>query len=140
MDKELFDFIEKLKNSVNDDDFISIAYEITDQLEEKENGFVAVEPILMIIETNPNIDFGSPGPLVHYVERFYEHGYEEKLIDSIKRRPTELTVWMLNRIVNGSEGDKKKYYIKLMEEVLIFPGLEQNIINEVENFLEFQRK
>ena len=42
-----------------------------------------VEPILEIIGTNPNVDFGMPGDLVHYVECFYKKGYEELLFASV---------------------------------------------------------
>ena len=30
------------------------------------------------MELNPGLDFGTPGPLVHFVEQFYGNGYEQK--------------------------------------------------------------
>jgi len=41
-------------------------------------------------EEHSAIDFGTPGPLVHFMERFYGKGYEEKLIESVRRKPTRL--------------------------------------------------
>src|SRR5690242_2618518 len=66
-------------------------------------GLETVEPILRFLESNPDLDVGSPGPLVHFVERFYGHGYESTLIASVERRPTPHTVWMLNRVINGTK-------------------------------------
>jgi len=62
-----------------------------------------VEPILRFIEDHLAIDFGTPGALVHQVEKFYQQGYEELLLESIYRKPTALTLWMINRIVNGTK-------------------------------------
>ena len=33
-------------------------------------------PILELIANHPEVDFGSPGELVHFVEKFYHQGYE----------------------------------------------------------------
>ncbi len=44
-------------------------------------------------------DLGSPGPLVHTLET-WPGRYERFLRESIRRKPTLLTVWMVNRILN----------------------------------------
>jgi len=54
------------------------------------------------MEEHPEIDYGTPGPLVHFLERFYKKGYEEQLVLSIRRKPTCHTIWMLNRLINGA--------------------------------------
>ena len=54
----------------------------------KSVGPEALEPILHFMGEHPKIDFGVPGPLVHFVETFYRIGYEEKLIESVQRKPT----------------------------------------------------
>ena len=60
------------------------------------------------MEDFPEADFGQPGPLTHFVEGFYKSGYEELLYQSIKRKPTLHTIWMVNRItlfkVNNKTG------------------------------------
>ncbi|MFC4323284.1 hypothetical protein [Litchfieldia salsa] len=121
MDSRLKKQIEILDNSVLNEDFIDIAYDVIEDIETHENAFDAVEHVLNLIEQNPDIDFGSPGPLVHFVEQFYGNGYEDKLVQSIERFPTSHTVWMLNRIINDSEGEKKekkKFYLNVLQNVL----------------------
>lgn len=56
-----------------------------------QNPYEFVEPILEIISTNPSVDFGMPGDLVHFVEKFYKKGYEELLIDSVKKIQLHMT-------------------------------------------------
>ena len=62
-----------------------IADDVRQAMMQLSNQKELVEPILEIIETNPNIDFGTPGDLVHYVECFYKKEYEELLIASVKK-------------------------------------------------------
>jgi hypothetical protein len=49
--------------------------------------------------SNPLAHFGSPGPLVHYVEK--RPGYEELLFHAADGVPRSHFVWLLARIVNG---------------------------------------
>lgn len=63
-------------------------------------GVDSVGSILRFMENHPGIEYGMPGSLVHFVERFYKKGYEELLLKSVKRKPTMHTIWMLNRIIN----------------------------------------
>ena len=74
-----------------------------------------------------------PGAIVHFVERFYKKGYEELLVESIKRKPTMHTVWMLNRIINGSEN--KKDYIELMKAIIEHNDIEDEIRNQARAFM-----
>lgn len=46
--------------------------------------------------------FGTPGEPVHILESYGGH-YEHHLFNSIDRNPTLMTVWMLNRIINGTK-------------------------------------
>ncbi len=48
-------------------------------------------------------DYGSPGPLVHFMEDFHKRGYEDELLRSLDRQPIPHTVWMLNRLINGEK-------------------------------------
>jgi hypothetical protein len=94
MAKQVADDLEGIASA---DEFESRAYELRDAWEAAGADVETVEPILRFIEAHPKIDFGSPGPLVHFVERFYRKGYEAKLVDSFERQPTAHTAWMLNR-------------------------------------------
>ncbi|MGO4396471.1 hypothetical protein AB4Z46_34520 [Variovorax sp. M-6] len=64
-------------------------------------GFAAVAPVLRFMEAHADWDFGTPGPLVHFVERFHGQGYDHEVIASVERQPTKHTLWMLNRLING---------------------------------------
>lgn len=64
-----------------------------------------VAPILFnFLERLDQADLGSPGPVVHLLEAL--PGYEGHLQQSLRRRPTPLTVWMVNRILNASPPDR----------------------------------
>jgi hypothetical protein len=89
--------------------------ELVDLWTSESAGLEVVEPILRFMEAHPVWDYGMPGPLVHFVERFYGKGYEQRLIDSIDRKPTFHTVWMLNRIINGQKTpETRKLFIDVM--------------------------
>ena len=85
------------------------------------------------MERHPLTDFGSPGPIVHFVERFYKKGYEEELLLSLKRMPTLHTVWMLNRLVNGT--DQAEVYLDLLKEISENTSYDKEIREEALHFL-----
>ena len=95
-----------------------------------------VTPILQIMERHPLDDFGVPGAMVHFVEQFFGHGYEEKLVESLKRRPASHTVWMLNRIINGSENIQE--YMELLKDIAGREDLEPEIRERAQEYIEFQ--
>ena len=51
------------------------------------------------VERLDGVDLGVPGPLVHTLET-WRGGYERLLAESVRRKPTLLSVWMVNRILN----------------------------------------
>lgn len=104
------------------------------KLEVEGVGIEAVTPLLELMERHPMDDFGMPGEIVHFVERFYKNGYEELLIESVKRRPTMHTVWMLNRVMNGSEN--KNDYLEIMKEVTERSDVEEAIKNSASEFMD----
>ena len=124
----------KLEKSIMQDDFIDVTYDIIEEIEEREDAFEAIQPIFKLMEEYPNVNFGSPGPLVHFVEKFYKNGYEEKLVESLKRQPTQHTVWMLNRVINGSQGERKAYFINVLDSIIAFPNLDDEIVSLASHF------
>lgn len=129
----LENIITKIENSIDSDDFEFIMEDTIMELEMQGVGIEAVAPLLQLIERHPMDDFGAPGAIVHFVERFYKKGYEELLVESVKRRPTMHTVWMLNRVMNGSEN--KDNYIAIMNEIINSSNVEEEIKDEVREFL-----
>ncbi len=91
-----------------------------------------------MVEKYPHADFGSPGPLVHTLER-YAGKYELYLYESLQRRPTSLTVWMLNRIINAEkEPDRKRDLINRLTALLGSAGIDDETRKVVQGFIEFQ--
>ena len=132
---EVHEIIEQLENKI-DDDFISHCYNKIEDIEGMAEPFLAVEPLLLLMERNPAIDYGMPGPIVHFVEKFYGNGYEEKLVESIKRKPTKHTLWMLNRVINGSGEEEKKEYLNMLTDIAGDTNLfDESIRNEAHVFL-----
>ena len=80
--------------------------ELLDNLSEVADRHLAIEPMFRLMERFPEADLGSPGPLVHEIEAMQE--YAPQLLSSLARRPTLLTVWMVNRVLNAtnSEADR----------------------------------
>jgi hypothetical protein len=55
---------------------LDYAGDVIEELSELDEVSEAIEPILKIMETNPSVDYGEPGPLVHFCESYYKNGYE----------------------------------------------------------------
>lgn len=68
------------------------------------------------------------------METFYKNGYEELLLESIKRRPTMHTTWMLNRIMNADKENKE--YFDAMKGILERSDVEEEIRNSAIEFLD----
>lgn len=125
--------IEQMEEHVDCDDFEKVQEECLSQLESENLGISAVEPLLIFMERHPLSDFGMPGAIVHYVEQFYKKGYEDLLIDSVTRRPTLHTVWMMSRIRNASANADK--YEKVLNDILEKQDIEEEIKTSVKEFL-----
>jgi hypothetical protein len=95
---------DRLRQAAKSSDMEGELEELAEELEKQQAGLESVRTILEFMEQHPQLELGSPGLLVHFVERFYRHGYEDELLKSIVRRPTMHTVWMLHRVINGTKG------------------------------------
>ena len=127
---------EQLEGIASDQDFASASSELTDGWTLAGAGLETVVPILHFIEEHPTIDFGTPGALVHFVERFYQHGYEELLLESVSRKPTSLTLWMVNRIANGTkEPDLRQRLVAAMQAARDSPAADPNTKQMADRFL-----
>ena len=119
------------------DDFAAESAGLVESWSSAEAGIEVVEPILRFMEEHPSIEFGMPGPLVHFIERFYGKGYDGKLIESVERKPTAHTVWMLNRLINGARtAERKEPLVTAMEHVRFGPAVDQATLQLATRFLE----
>lgn len=104
---------------------------------EENDSLENVKRILTFMEKHPDVDYGMPGPLVHYIERFFLNGYEELLYDSVKNNPTEHTLWMLNRIINSPKLINRDKYLTLMKGIAVSDNVSKQIRNEAKMFLDY---
>ena len=126
--------IQKMEAGMQDnEDFETVMMDCMEEIEENYNQLDSVQPLLRLMERHPLTDFGSPGPIVHFVERFYKKGYEEELLLSLKRMPTLHTVWMLNRLINGT--DQAEVYLELLKEISENASYNKEIREEAVHFL-----
>jgi hypothetical protein len=103
-----------------------------------ENPECALPSMFALLERFPNSDFGSPGSLVHTIE--HVTGYCEQLKQSLSRRPTVYTVWMVNRIMNTTEGDDWSGWMRELHRVLSHPLADDGVRENARRFVEFQNE
>src|SRR5262245_39945473 len=103
MNRRLDEFVSqlgRLRPTDDDPSFEQTLYALVETLEGVEDVSPAFRQIFEFFERFPNADHGSPGPLVHLIERFVP-AYLAELVLSVERRPTLPTLWMLNRVLNS---------------------------------------
>ncbi len=84
------------------------------EIESSENPDAFVEHILKIMRENEELDFGMPGPLVHFLES--RNAYEEVLIASVSEHITDHTFWMIQRILSDPKETNKYKYINILKK------------------------
>ena len=131
-------YFEELKKAILTEDEIEIE-DVLFEIEEEDYSLDYVEAILRLMEENPNLDYGMPGPAVHFIERFFTKGYEELLLESIKRTPTLHTLWMLNRIINSPKLTGREKYMEALKGVAERNDVSEEIKREANDYLEFQK-
>ncbi len=77
-----------MHDAITEDQEFELADEIVDAMEAYLNPFDLVVPHIRTHCNHPEVDFGSPGELVHFVEKFYHQGYEDLLLESVLKSPT----------------------------------------------------
>ena len=121
-----------------DDELIIKLYDIVDLIEDEDDISSAFECIFIFFENHPDSDIGSPGPLVHLIEKFYPK-YIDNLILSLKRSPTFTTIHLLNRILNSElKQDIRTKYMKILELIANSKTINSEISNEAKEYYEHQ--
>jgi hypothetical protein len=60
------------------------------------------------------------------------------LAESVRRKPTPLTVWMVNRVLNANPQDAD-FWIDLLAGIERAPGVSAEAAAEARQFLTYQR-
>ena len=82
-------------------EYVARLDEIVDPLVDAERIKAATPAILRVFERFPHALLGSPGPLVHCVERTSMETYMPMLLESFKRQPNRMTLWMMRRCLRS---------------------------------------
>lgn len=121
---------------VDDEADMEMMYDFIDQLEKLPNQRDAIPSIFKFFENNYDKEFGSPGPLVHFLES--DDDYQEELKLSIHRKPTALTVWMVNRIVNGVSEVERQIWLEKLHTVCNDENADSITKDSAKEFIEHQ--
>lgn len=116
-----------------------LAYVINGIAETKESLF-SVEPMLRIFERFPESDgFGIFWSILHKIEGI--PGYEPYLLASVKSKPTDFSVTMINRIINDGQNEiEGEYLLHLLAGIEADTHYSENIRNVAREYLEYQGK
>jgi hypothetical protein len=133
-------------SAITEDDFIRNPYGLLDRLTAASRDILELPqpadaaPLLFnLLERFPEEHFGSPGPVVGALEEM--GGYEELLRESVARKPTQHTVWMVNRILNSPPGKSNRAsWLSLLESVISNPAADEGARQSATEFLEYQRQ
>lgn len=131
-------FSTELKNAILKEDFYK-TNEVIEKIKQESNAFEYLPFIFSVMETNPELDYGMPGPVVHFMESYYKNGYEEILLRSVQNMPTSHTVWMLNRVINDPKLGNREMYIEVLKSLLDRNDISQFVRTDIENFLKYQQ-
>ena len=88
-----------------------------------------------LMERLDEADLGSPGPLVHSLEAW--SGYRPLLAESLRRKPSRLTVWMANRALNGDPPDTAQW-LEVLRRATEHPAASAQARADARRFLEYQ--
>jgi hypothetical protein len=112
--------------------------QIMDGFEELPDKIRALPAMFCLMERCPEADLGTPGPLVRAIESLDIPQYLALLMESVRRRPMYLNLWMINRVLNATrEGAMRTTLLHLFREIRDHsddPGL----VEIVNGFLEHQ--
>lgn len=130
------DLLAELEAIPKDDDFRSALDALTDGWRARGVGIEGVEAALAFIAAHPDLDYGAPGALVHFAEEFYRKGYEAVLLRAFAARPTPLTAWMVNRLLNGAaSATEHAAYVDAFEQAAANPATDAATRADVLHFL-----
>lgn len=132
-------FMDELKNAILKEDFYE-TNDVIEKIEKESNAFEYLPLIFEIMEKYPELDYGMPGPIVHFMERYYKKGYEGVLLKSVQNMPTVHTIWMLNRVLNDSNLSNREVYMEVLRSSLNRSDISPTVRKDIQSFLEYQQK
>jgi len=119
---------------------VDVLHEVIDEAGQLSDPSALLPSVFEFFEKWPEAELGSPGPLVHFVERFFPGGYEKLLLVSLGRQPVPHTVWMTNRLLNSTEitDTMRARLLGALKQVAQHPRAGEAAREEAREFLEHQ--
>ena len=109
---------------------------LCDELQQTNDPAASVPAMYRTMERLDDVELGSPGSIVHTLES-WSGGYETLLAQSVRRKPTPLSVWMVNRILNAGPPDAESW-LAALRSVLDNPNASEETKAGAMSFLEYQ--
>ena len=129
------DILNKLNNNADNDNFVEISYKAVEEMMTSDTPEEYISHIFNFMEQHPNCVLGMPGPLVHFAESFEGKGYEELLIESVKRCPVYYNLWMMQRAINNENDSRHCIYIDIFNSLLEQENVDEEVKSIVREFL-----
>ena len=106
------------------------------ELRHAESVLDCAQDMFDLMERLDDVELGSPGPLVHTLESTAP-AYEPWLEASMRRQPTTLSVWMVNRLLNLPRDDRT-HWLELLSLAAAHPFASDGVRADAADFLAFQ--
>ena len=88
-------------------------------------------------EAHAGQDVGSPGAFVHFIEEKLD--FFPLLLASLARKPTGITVWMVNRIANAAtSAPEVQLWIDVLQAAMVHPLADEECRDDAQHFLQRQ--
>jgi len=114
-------------------------HSLTNELLQQPNPERAIPALFAVMERMPDVDLGSPGPLVHTLEKI--RTYERELVASLHRTPCPLTVWMVNRVLNATKNsEQRQSWLNLLDSVAKNPAAIPEVRQAALGFIKYQKE
>jgi hypothetical protein len=110
--------------------------ELCDEIRVVNDPEACAPTMLRTMERLHSVELGTPGPLVHTLET-WRGRYEKFLAESVRRKPTPLSVWMVNRILNVRPPDKE-FWMALLRNAANNPAASEETKVTAQEFIEYQ--
>jgi len=110
--------------------------ELCDEMREVNDPAACAPVMLRTMERLDGVELGTPGPLVHTLET-WRGRYEKLLVESVLRKPTPLSVWMVNRILNVGPPDVESW-MSLLRSVADNASASEETKAQAQGFIEYQ--
>lgn len=124
-------------NFQEDGDFTEI-YAIMEEIEKQENAVEYIKPILKLMRDNPDAYYGTPGPVVNFLENYINEDLDNLLVKSLNISVTDVTLDLFLTVIAQTDEDDKRYksYVKKLKKLYDESDLTDEQIEVIEDFIE----